>query len=456
MCKPESRADLRKELKLSSTDSFFSSLMTGSGETLLPAFALALGMNGATAGLYASLPYLVGSSFQLFSRRLALRFGSYKRLCVLGSLLQAISLLPLAYVGLLSDGKKTGLEDFSLTLVFLLTTLYWGFGGTMTPAWTTWMGAIVPGSMRARYFAFRNRVGQLGLLVGVIGGGLLLQAFKTAGHELLAFSLLFTFAGVARIFSLLCLKAQSETTQVRSLVKSETRVSSRALVRNARYGQDGKLFAYLLGFQVALNFSAPFFTPLLLTKHKLSYAAYIALVAVAFTVKVFVLPTVGAWCRTHGPVRSMKIGTLLYALCPVLYVTAPNFTVLILAQVVSGIGGAFFDLGSTVSTYNLIDGSRRTSFISKLNFANAVALFIGSSVGAQILALGQETYSAYLVLFVFASCARLASVLLLNRIEQTKKAEPVVQPSLMESGLDLTASAPVAAQVSAELERAAS
>lgn len=383
--------------------------MTGSSETLLPAFAIALGMNGATAGLYASIPYLVGSSFQLLSRRLAQSCGSYKTICVAGSLLQSLSLLLLAYFG--STGQVSTLA------VFIVTTLYWGFGGTTSPAWTTWMGAIVPGSLRARYFAFRNRVGQIGLLVGVIGGGLLLQTFKSSGRELLAFSFLFALASVARAISLLCLRAQRECPRARLLVKNETRVSSRALVRSARKGQDGKLFAYLLWFQIAMNFSSPFFTPLLLQQKKIDTIAYIALVAIGFGTKVFALPKIGAWCKDHGHIPTMRIGTALYALCPILYVTAPNFAVLVFAQVISGLGGAFFDLGSTVSTYNLIDDSKRTSFMSKLNFANAVALFIGSSVGAQLLAWGHETANAYFALFIFASVSRFSAIALLNRVQ---------------------------------------
>jgi MFS family permease len=399
---------LRKNLNYSSTDAFFSSLMVGSGETLLPAFAIALGMGGASVGLFATIPFLVGSSFQLASRRLSAKMGSYKKFCVTASLLQALSFFPLAYFGYV--GKVPEL------LVFFVATLYWGFGIASGPVWASWMGVSVPKTMRARYFAFRNKVSQIGLLAGILGGGYLLDLFKTDGHELLAFSVLFLIAGTARFISLACLRAQGECSSAAEQVRSEKRVSSRSLVRRATDGDDGKLFAFLLSFQVAMNFSAPFFTPLLLKHLHLSYASYITLIATSFAAKVILFPYIGSWCQKFGGIRPMRWGTLLYALCPVLYILSPNLAWLIFAQIVSGAAGALYDLGSTVATYNTIQDQERTSFLSKLNFANAVAMFAGSYVGAQVLTFGGESHTAYVTLFLFGATARFASVGLLDRI----------------------------------------
>ena len=56
---------LRRDLKFSNQDSFASSVMVGTGETFMPAFALAIGFSQVAAGMLSTAPLLLASVLHL-------------------------------------------------------------------------------------------------------------------------------------------------------------------------------------------------------------------------------------------------------------------------------------------------------------------------------------------------------------------------------------------------------
>ncbi|MCC6509152.1 MAG: hypothetical protein IT423_08600, partial [Pirellulaceae bacterium] len=158
---------LRRNLLLSTSEAGAYGAMVGMGETYLPAFALALGMGEVTAGIVASAPMLVGGVLQSISPWAIARLGSYKNWIVLSAALQGISLIPLFIAALLGS--------LSPTALLLIASLYWAGGLAAGPAWNTWIGHLVPTTVRSRFFAKRTRVSQLLTLSGFLAGGAVLQ-----------------------------------------------------------------------------------------------------------------------------------------------------------------------------------------------------------------------------------------------------------------------------------------
>lgn len=406
--------DLRKDLRFCSYDSLFSSIMIGLGECLLVPFAVAIGMNDAMVGLFSSVPFLFGSAMQLFSPYLLKRVGSFRKFCVVSGLLQALCFIPLAHYA--SIGQVSHL------MVFAIATGYWGFGLATGPVWNSWIGAMMPHRLRPRYFATRNRMGQVGTLFGLLASGLILQFMKGQGLELFAFALLFGSAGFSRLLSVYCLHVQGETKET---IHKSRHISPMQLVQKIRSHGDGQLLVFLFIFQIAVNFSSPFFAPFMLKHLQLPYTNYMGLVAASIAAKVFFFPIVGKWCKQHGSYAVMKYGLLAVAILPALWVISADRYYLIFLQLVTGFGWATFDLGCMVATFNTVSDDERTSFLAYQSFANAIAMFVGASAGAHVLTTFGENQHVYYWIFALSAVFRGASFFWLKKAEQAQHSSVV-------------------------------
>jgi len=196
------RTSLRRDLRASSADAVAFSLMVGTGETYVPAFALALGASDVAAGMLASAPLMSGAILQLVSPRAVRRLGSHRRWMVLCAALQAVSFVPLLL--------GAALGALPIGVLFVAMAFYWGTGMATGPTWNTWMETLIPPSLRARYLAGRTRRAQFALLVGMLAGALLLGHGRETNNLMPAFALLFAAAASFRAVSAVFLSRQSE------------------------------------------------------------------------------------------------------------------------------------------------------------------------------------------------------------------------------------------------------
>jgi len=192
---------LRRDLRAILLDGAAFSVMVGGGETYLAPFVLAAGLGEVQAGFIASLPPLAGAVLQLASPAAVRRLQSHRRWVVLCALVQAASFLPLIAAALVGT--------IPATAAFLVATIYWGAGMSTGPAWNTWIGTLVPRSLRASYFARRTRITQVGTVAGLLAGGGLLAAGKAGGWEMQAYAALFLLSCACRFASAGFLASQS-------------------------------------------------------------------------------------------------------------------------------------------------------------------------------------------------------------------------------------------------------
>jgi len=216
------------------------SLMVGLGESFIAPFALALGFGDVAAGLIATAPMLLGAILQLVTPAAVGRLGSHKRWVVVCAVLQAMTFVPLLYGALAAQ--------MSLVSLFATTALYWGLGMATGPAWNTWAGTLVPGRLRATYFARRSRWSNVALLGGLGLGALILWQSAGNGRSVEAYALLFACALLARLISAAFLARQSESQPV---AIGETRISPSAI--RAFDDDDVRAFDELQGFTLTSN-----------------------------------------------------------------------------------------------------------------------------------------------------------------------------------------------------------
>lgn len=398
-----------KNLRLMAYDGAAFSFMVGVGETFLPAFALALGLGDVVSGLVATVPLLIGALLQVAAPWAIQRLGSRRRWVVGCAAVQALTFVPLI-AGALGGALPP-------SALFAVAAVYWATGLSAGAAWNTWAEDLVPRALRTRYFARRARLMQFAVLLGLLLGGLLLDAGREGGTRLLAFAVLFSLAAAARGTSTFLLSRQSEPApQLDSLAPLAFATVRQRLTR----GSSGRLLLYLLSAQTAVQISGPFFTPYMLSELRLSYLEYMALLATTYVVRILVSPMIGELAQRVGPRRLLFWAGIGLFPSPIWWVWADSVEMLLLAQVYAGVVWGAFELCSLLLFFETIHVRERTSVLTLYNLANAAAFGLGSLIGAAVMAgfgVSRDTYHA---LFLASGALRLLPVFLLRGVEEAR------------------------------------
>ena len=399
------RARLRGDLLAGHAEGAAFGAMVGLGETYLPAFALAVGLGEITAGLVASLPLLAGGIMQTISPFGIRRLASYKRWVVLCALVQALSFVPLVAAAMRGRISAGG--------VLAVAAVYWGTGLATGPAWNTWMGALVPRGLRARFFAKRTLLSQLAVLTGFVAGGVALHWAEGRGMVALAFAGLFCAAGTSRLVSLGLLAVQGEP----SRPVADTRPIPLGKVwGQVRHAGSGPLLAYLVAVQAAVQFAGPYFTPYMIEKVRFSYSQYVILIAAAYVAKVALLPACGSVAHRLGARRLLWFGGLGIVPLAGLWIVSDHFWWLLLVQLLAGMAWAAYELAFFLMFFESIPEHERTDVLTFYNLANTTAWVLGAGLGGVLLhALGAARVG-YLLLFGISSLGRLVALVLLRRV----------------------------------------
>jgi len=426
------RQDLRRNLSSSLVDGTAFSLMVGCGETYFSAFALALGLSQVSSGLVATLPLLVGSLLQLASPHLLKRVGSYRRWIVTCVCIQAAVFIPLVVMAI--DRRVPAV------LVFVCASIYWGAGLATGPAWNTWIGTLVPVPIRARFFAWRTRLVQLGTLLGFVGAGMTLQYGNSRGATLIAFAALFAAAGFSRFVSAMALARKTEPV---APSHADRHVSLREFASRIGRRADGKFLLYLMAVQAAVQLSGPFFTPYMLKQIKLDYVSYTILVASAFAAKMFSLPWLGHIAHRYGARKLLLWGSLGIMPLSAMWLVSNNFGYLIALQAIGGVAWAGYELAWFLLFFEMLPKEERTSVLTTFNFGHSLASVIGSLVGGAVLLTLGEHREVYLGIFASSAVLRFLAFKLLRPRFAAPPRGPVVQrPARPTLSINIAAASP--------------
>lgn len=398
------RGPVRSDVSLSLKEGGAYSLMVGLGETYLPAFALALGMGQVTAGLISTVPLLAGALIQLLVPVLVPAVGSYRRWVVLCAAIQCTSFVPLAVAAVAGYLPPAAL--------FLAAALYWGAGMGGSPAWNTWITALVPPLVRTHFFAKRHRLTQVGSLVGFLAGGVFLQ-IVSGSERIAAFAVLFGVAFLCRLISLRWLALHSEPVKP---PPADEATSFGTALRTVAQGQGGRFLAFVLFLHLSVHIAAPYFNPFMLKQLELSYIEYGALISASFVAKAFWLPFFAAYAKRRGTRSLLWFATAGIVTLPALWLVSHDIVYLFVVQLVSGMFWAGFDLAYPLLTLETIPERQRLSVLTAFNLCHAVVLVVASLIGGSILDSFGRNERAYFILFVASTVLRAGSLLFLRRV----------------------------------------
>ena len=399
-----SHPHLERDLRAMTADGVAFSAMVGVGESYVPAFALAVGLGEVVAGLVATVPMLAGACLQMVTPMAVRRLGSYRRWVVLCARLQALSFVPLIV------GAAAG--QIGILWLGVATVAYWGFGMSTSPAWNAWVTSLVPLGMRAGFFARRARAAQAALLGGLVVGGLALEQGRGHGMELTVFAVLFGAAMTFRLVSSGFLASQSEAP---GLAANHRSPGAGHIWKRLHGSGSVRVLTYLLGMNAVTHIAAPYFTPFMLGPLDLSYGGFMTLIAASFAARVAVLPLLGRLAQHRGARSVLWLGGVGIVPLPLLWLVSHDFYYLFALQLFAGVAWGAIELATTLSFFEGIPESDRTSVLSAFNLANATAIAIGALVGAQLFTWLDGSAAGYAWLFAVSSAGRLLTLALLRR-----------------------------------------
>jgi MFS family permease len=259
------------------------------GGAVLTGWALYLGASPVTIGLLTALP-VAAQIVQLPAAWLTQRFGA-KRLTIAAVGASRMMWLPLIAVPFVHLAPGTALTAF--VAIVTIATILGVIGGN---AWTAWMGDLIPGTIRGRFFGRRMVYLNIAGTVASLGAGLALDTLGARGLKGETLGLLLAVACGAGLISVWLLLSQQGPGTRENLTAPEWSDFARS-IRDAR---TRPLLAYLLGWHAAVGISAGFFSYHMLANLKMGFVLVAAHGILAAAVRIASAPVWGRLVDAFG------------------------------------------------------------------------------------------------------------------------------------------------------------
>jgi MFS family permease len=390
---------LRRDLVACTGDGATYFLMAGACEGNFAAFVLALGKGSVLGGLSATVPNMLGSVVQLASPAGLRRLGSPRRWVQGCAAVQGASLLAMA------AGAWAG--RMPTWLLYGCIAVYWASALGAGPAWNTWVARLFPARLRTRYFAARNRLCNILMLVSMLAAGWLLREGEAHGWQMGAFAAVLAGAAVARLSSIPFLQRQGDI----RLAPEDVRAAEwRSLPRRLLHG-DLRAMLFLVCLQGALQSGGPFITPWLREELRFDMWRFTICIAMVFVARSVAMPLSGRVIRRLGASRSMSLGAFGAALAMLLLPVSSSLGWILFVQAFAGASLACVDLAGFLLLLETIDHRERTSLMSIYLLLTCTAQVAGSLLGALLLATFASPATGYAAIFLVSGVLRLLVLL---------------------------------------------
>lgn len=403
--------------------------MTGGLETYFSAFALFLKATASQVALVATLPNLLGSLAQLLSAWVGHRIDRRRPIIVASAYFHAL-LIPLIFL------LPILVPEYSVVLLMLGLTLYYGAAHMIAPQWMSLMGDLVPERRRGRYFAHRTRLATITSCVSLASAGVILHLLDIRGLPAIGFTILFFAAFLARLYSARQLNRMHEPSPHAASLEP---VADLRWLARPEFAAAKRFSMFFILMQTAVGIGAPFFSVYMLKTLQFSYLQFMLNTGTAI---LFQFLTLNYWGRISDIMGNRLVLIVTGAaipLLPGLWVVSPSPWYLLGLQVFSGVSWAGFNLSSGNLLYELIPREKRATYQALQNVLLTLGVFIGGLLGTliiktlpQTLHLGGWHYTFTTTLmwvFLFSTLARgLVAAVFLPRLRELRKPRRQVAP----------------------------
>lgn len=399
----------RRTMALSIKEGSFAGASMVLGDNYIVPYALALEASASQVGLMSSISGLILPIGQLVGARIMTR-RARSTILTRYVLLQATMWVVMIGFGLLFwfDVFRTGLPYLLMLSVFL----YNFFGGVVGPTWVSLMGDIIPETERGRYFAKRNfmiNIVSLGITIGI---AFLLQWLNEQDYALWGFVTILGLAALLRYISGATFRFHYDPPFE---IEASKRVTLRHFIKSLRSENFGifTLFMNLISF--AQWIAGPFFGVYALNMLQFNFSTYILVMVSSSVFSLFFFKAMGKFADRYGNRQLLKFGAFLIPFSPMLWIFFTTPVSLVLgAQLVSGIGWTAFNLASANFIYDNVPSSKRGEYMAFYSLIVGIGIFLGGLLGSGLmLILPFSSVVNYRVLFGLSGVLRLIVVIIL-------------------------------------------
>lgn len=373
-------SQLRTSLKHSQKESFSSSLMTGSLDQYINAFAIFLGASVIQIGWLNALPQLLGGVFQLIS----VWFGQWIHRHKLIVISASIQVTAIGCILLISTDL---FKNISMLILLISLSVFHITANIIMPHWRAWMGQLVPDGMRGRFFGRRSRIAMLTSFSTFLLGGLVLTGTEHINATWLGFFTLFSIAFIGRSASVIFLAKMHDDHTLPTIVE---RSSLKKVIRHfySLWADiDFRRFTIFMALiQCFVALSGPFFTVYMLRDLNFTYLEFTISTASSIIMQFIMLPFWGRICDKKGNRYVMAIGASIIPILPLLWLFSDAYLYIIFVQMLGGLAWSGFSLASANYLYDQKPRNIHFASYAALHASiGAFAVFIGAISGGYLI-----------------------------------------------------------------------
>lgn len=352
--------EVLRALRIANWEAVFSTIhVTLTAGAFQTGFALALGASNFWIGVIGSIPTFA-ALVQLASSVLVERLGKRKGLTAYFTIASRMLWVPIL---LLPFAVPAPARLPAFLALFILASI---LAQVPVPAFTSWLSDLVPPDHRGRYFARRNMLAGLTVMVVSMPCAWFLD-LATKRHlfaDRVGFAVLFAMAAVAAAFAFIAVMRQPEPPmQVTAEGQAGGLAASIALYRRAIADRQFRgVLAFSAVFAVAQFLAAPFYMVFAIKELHLDYMWLQAFAAIASLAGLLSMPVWGYLSDKFGNRALLGISIVGVALTPLPWVlcspSTPTLNLVLL--VVNHIAGGLFWSGVGLTQFNILIASTPT------------------------------------------------------------------------------------------------
>jgi MFS family permease len=300
-------------------------------------------------------------------------------------------------------------------------------------AWTSWMGDLVPGSVRGRYFGRRAALCAFAATCASLAAGLVLDTGRNQNDAALALCALTAVACIAGAATTLLLAQQREPRRP----TPPQAVPLREALAPVRDPRARNLLAFQLAWSAAGGLAAAFYPLHMIGNLKMGFARMAIYAAAVAAFRMVAAPLWGM-AMDRGGARPVLVASS-FGLCvsPLLWIVAAEGRLwpLALDAALSGATNAGLALASFSLPLALSRPATRSFYVGAVAAAGGLAAAVGSAAGGAVVKLLPDAWSVFglplvaaQALFLVGAGARLCAAVLALRVDERPQAEVVEIP----------------------------
>ena len=379
---------IKSSLRISTVEGSWWAVMYGMVETYFGAFFEYLKYTSYEISILSTLPIFIGAVFQNLTGWFYDILRSRKTLLIILKCIQTIT-IPL----ILFAGYSSG--NYFLLLAFIC--LYYALAMSQMSPWTSWMGYLVPGRLRGRYFGNRSQVVRIFMLISSLLAGAILNSYEES-NTFNGFIIIFSLGMVANFGSIYYLNRQYEpenTTddEIIEIDSSNTNMDS-GLKRFITYDSLSEF---------SFHVSGPLMMVYWLRDLKFDYIELAILINVSQVLGLFSMRYWGKRIDNSGSYSTIRFTSFCIGIFPMFWVVIyylPNELILAGSIIIASLASLMFSgraLALDNRLYEHMKNKKMIKVTSKRFFFRGLSIFIGGLLGG-LLTRNESNFSNYIEL----------------------------------------------------------